>query len=105
MPFLHYYLGNPVLSFLGRVFFCIPAGDFHCGVRGFRRAGGRNTQVPVSCEDWRASKINLYHEAVYKYGHLVRPWLRTHLRGAMSCSRSLLPLTRARSRGGAAGTR
>jgi glycosyltransferase involved in cell wall biosynthesis len=41
-----------------------------------KRAGGRIVQVPVSCEDWRASKFNLYHEAVYKYGHLVRLWLR-----------------------------
>ena len=37
MPFLHKYLGNPVLSFLGRLFFTIPVGDFHCGLRGFRR--------------------------------------------------------------------
>lgn len=37
MPFLHKYLGNPVLSFLGRLFFKIPVGDFHCGLRGFRR--------------------------------------------------------------------
>ncbi len=37
MPFLHKYLGNPVLSLLGRVFFHIPVGDFHCGMRAFRR--------------------------------------------------------------------
>ena len=37
MPLLHKYLGNPVLSFLGRLFFSIPIGDFHCGLRGFRR--------------------------------------------------------------------
>jgi glycosyltransferase involved in cell wall biosynthesis len=37
MPFLHKYFGNPVLSFLGRLFFKIPVGDFHCGLRGFRR--------------------------------------------------------------------
>jgi glycosyltransferase involved in cell wall biosynthesis len=37
MPFLHQYLGNPVLSYLGRLFFAIPVGDFHCGLRGFRR--------------------------------------------------------------------
>lgn len=37
MPFLHRYLGNPVLSFLGRLFFRVPAGDFHCGLRGFHR--------------------------------------------------------------------
>ena len=37
MPFLHKYLGNPVLSFLGRLLFRIPVGDFHCGLRGFSR--------------------------------------------------------------------
>lgn len=37
MPILHYYLGNPVLSFLGRIFFGIKIGDFHCGLRAFHR--------------------------------------------------------------------
>lgn len=37
MPLLHRYLGNPVLSFIGRLFFKIPLRDFHCGLRGFRR--------------------------------------------------------------------
>ena len=37
MPPLHRYLGNPVLSFIGRLFFRSPVGDFHCGLRGFRR--------------------------------------------------------------------
>lgn len=37
MPALHRYLGNPVLSFIGRLFFRRPIGDFHCGLRGFDR--------------------------------------------------------------------
>src|SRR5262249_1369577 len=37
MPFLHFYLGNPVLSWLGRLFFSIKVRDFHCGLRGFSR--------------------------------------------------------------------
>jgi glycosyltransferase involved in cell wall biosynthesis len=37
MPFLHRFLGNPVLSWLGRLFFGCPVGDFQCGLRGFRR--------------------------------------------------------------------
>lgn len=37
MPPLHRYLGNPVLSFVGRLFFGGPARDFHCGLRGFDR--------------------------------------------------------------------
>lgn len=37
MPFLHKYLGNPLLSRVGKLFFRIPVGDFHCGMRAFRR--------------------------------------------------------------------
>ena len=37
MPPLHRYLGNPVLSGIGRLFFPNPCGDFHCGLRGFRK--------------------------------------------------------------------
>jgi glycosyltransferase involved in cell wall biosynthesis len=37
MPPLHRYLGNPVLTGIGRLFFRSPVGDFHCGLRGFRR--------------------------------------------------------------------
>jgi glycosyltransferase involved in cell wall biosynthesis len=39
MPLLHRYLGNPVLSFMGRLFFHSQCGDFHCGLRGFSKAG------------------------------------------------------------------
>ena len=37
MPPLHRYLGNPVLTFIGRLLFKSPSGDFHCGLRGFRK--------------------------------------------------------------------
>ena len=37
MPFLHKYLGNPVLSFIGRRLFGTPCGDIYCGLRGFDR--------------------------------------------------------------------
>jgi hypothetical protein len=37
MPALHRYLGNPVLSWLGRRLFKVNIRDFHCGMRGFRR--------------------------------------------------------------------
>jgi hypothetical protein len=41
MPRLHRYLGNPVLSFIGQLFFRSPIGDFHCGLRGFSREAVR----------------------------------------------------------------
>ncbi|HEX6528485.1 MAG TPA: glycosyltransferase family 2 protein [Burkholderiales bacterium] len=41
MPLLHRYLGNPVLSFVGRLLFRNRVGDFHCGLRGFDREAVR----------------------------------------------------------------
>ncbi|MGB7698329.1 MAG: glycosyltransferase family 2 protein [Methylovirgula sp.] len=38
MPLLHRYLGNPVLTTIGRLLFGSPVKDFHCGLRGFSRA-------------------------------------------------------------------
>lgn len=37
MPWKHRWIGNPVLSFIGRLFFRCPVTDFHCGLRGFRK--------------------------------------------------------------------
>jgi hypothetical protein len=37
MPLLNRYLGNPVLSLVGRILFSSSVGDFHCGLRGFDR--------------------------------------------------------------------
>ena len=45
MPPLHRYLGNPVLSFVGRLFFGAGVGDFHCGLRGFDRAAVRSLDL------------------------------------------------------------
>lgn len=37
MPWSHRYIGNPILSFVGRLFFKSRIGDFHCGLRGYNR--------------------------------------------------------------------
>lgn len=55
MPPLHRYLGNPVLSFLGRTIFRADCGDFHCGMRGlskdaFQRMGLRCTGMEFASE-------------------------------------------------------
>jgi glycosyltransferase involved in cell wall biosynthesis len=55
MPPLHKYLGNPVLTLIGRLFFKSPCGDFHCGLRGFRkeayeRMGLRTTGMEFATE-------------------------------------------------------
>ena len=37
MPAHHEYLRNPVLTGIGRLLFQSPMGDFHCGLRAFRK--------------------------------------------------------------------
>lgn len=37
MPWSHRFIGNPVLTTIGRVLFRVRVGDFHCGLRGFRK--------------------------------------------------------------------
>jgi glycosyltransferase involved in cell wall biosynthesis len=37
MPWKNRYIGNPVLTWIGRLLFDCPAKDFHCGLRGFRK--------------------------------------------------------------------
>ena len=48
MPFLHRYLGNPVLSLIGRLAFRIPIRDFHCGMRAFSRDAYERMQPRTS---------------------------------------------------------
>jgi len=59
MPFLHRWLGNPVLSFLGRLFFRSDIGDFHSGLRGFRRS-------PILALDLRTTGMEFASEMVVK---------------------------------------
>jgi glycosyltransferase involved in cell wall biosynthesis len=37
MPWKNRYIGNPILTWIGRLLFRCPAKDFHCGLRGFRK--------------------------------------------------------------------
>ena len=65
MPFLHKYLGNPVLSVLGRLFFNCPIRDFHCGLRGYntnrlRELELRTTGMEYASEMIVKAKINGY---------------------------------------------
>jgi glycosyltransferase involved in cell wall biosynthesis len=59
MPFLHKWLGNPVLSWLGRLFFKTDVGDFHSGLRGFRRS-------PILALDLRTTGMEFASEMVVK---------------------------------------
>jgi glycosyltransferase involved in cell wall biosynthesis len=37
MPWKNRYIGNPILSTIGTFLFHCPAGDFHCGLRGYSK--------------------------------------------------------------------
>jgi glycosyltransferase involved in cell wall biosynthesis len=87
MPFLHKYLGNPVLSFIGRLFFKINIGDFHCGLRGFSKSAYNQMNLKTSGMEFASemvvkSKLNNLSIAevptkLYKDGRTRAPHLKT----------------------------
>ncbi len=57
MPPLHRYLGNPVLSYIGRLFFKVPIGDFHCGIRAFRRDSMRALNLQTTGMEFASEMV------------------------------------------------
>lgn len=57
MPPLHRYLGNPVLSFVGRLFFRIKTGDFHCGLRGFNAESIRKLDLQTTGMEFASEMV------------------------------------------------
>jgi len=57
MPPLHRYLGNPVLSFIGRLFFRIKTGDFHCGLRGFNAESIRKLDLQTTGMEFASEMV------------------------------------------------
>jgi len=57
MPPLHRYLGNPVLSTIGRVFFPSKIGDFHCGLRGYNTEAMRNLHLLTTGMEYASEMV------------------------------------------------
>lgn len=57
MPRLHRYIGNPILSAIGRIFFQIPIGDFHCGIRAFEAQAIRGLHLQSSGMEFATEMI------------------------------------------------
>jgi glycosyltransferase involved in cell wall biosynthesis len=57
MPPLHRYLGNPVLTGIGRLLFRSPCGDFHCGLRGFDRAAIRSLHLRTTGMEFASEMV------------------------------------------------
>jgi glycosyltransferase involved in cell wall biosynthesis len=86
MPRLHKYLGNPVLSAVGRIFFSIPVRHFHCGLRAFRRG-------PILALNLRTTGMEFASEMVVKSSlanlritRCRRPSRRMGARGRRTCA-------------------
>jgi len=57
MPWLHRYLGNPVLSALGRLFFRSPFSDFHCGLRAFTKAAYERLELRTTGMEFASEMV------------------------------------------------
>jgi hypothetical protein len=57
MPFLNRYLGNPVLTSVGRLFFCPEMGDYHCGMRGFSKAAVERMELQTTGMEFASEMV------------------------------------------------
>jgi glycosyltransferase involved in cell wall biosynthesis len=57
MPKLNRYLGNPVLSTIGKVLFQTPLSDFHCGIRAFRKDKIKLLNLTTTGMEWASEMV------------------------------------------------
>ena len=57
MPWKNRWLGNPVLSFIGRLFFKCPAHDFHCGLRGFTKSAFEKMELQTTGMEFASEMV------------------------------------------------
>jgi glycosyltransferase involved in cell wall biosynthesis len=57
MPLHHKYLGNPVLTRIGRLFFRSSCGDFHCGLRGFSKEAFRKMDLQTTGMEFASEMV------------------------------------------------
>jgi glycosyltransferase involved in cell wall biosynthesis len=87
MPLLHRYFGNPVLSTIGKLFFGARVGDFHCGLRAFKRQAILGLDLRTIGMEYASEmvvkarlhglKITEVPTVLYPDGRSRRPHLRT----------------------------
>lgn len=76
MPWKNRYLGNPVLSFVGRLFFRGKIGDFHCGLRGFTAAAVRRLDLRTTGMEFASEmviKAQLHRMRIAEVPTILRP--------------------------------
>jgi glycosyltransferase involved in cell wall biosynthesis len=87
MPWKHRWIGNPVLSFIGQLFFKCPITDFHCGLRGFSKSAYETMDLQTTGMEFasemviKATLLGMKMEQVpitlYKDGRSRPPHLRS----------------------------
>ena len=87
MPFLHRYVGNPILSALGRRLYHSRIGDFHCGLRGYNRERMQQLNLKTTGMEYASEmvvKAEMNHYRIAEVpttlspdGRSSRPHLRT----------------------------
>jgi glycosyltransferase involved in cell wall biosynthesis len=76
MPPLHKYIGNPILSGIGRLFFRIPVKDFHCGLRGFSRESVKKLNLQTTGMEFASEmviKASLYNLEICEVATTLTP--------------------------------
>jgi len=66
MPWSHRYIGNPILSFIGRRFFNSSIRDFHCGLRGYNRQSILNLNLHTTGMEYASEMVVMSELAHYK---------------------------------------
>ncbi len=66
MPWSHRYIGNPILSFIGRLFFRSQIGDFHCGLRGYNRLRMLDLGLRTTGMEYASEMVVMSELAGYK---------------------------------------
>ena len=57
MPWKNRWIGNPSLSFIGRLLFACPARDFHCGLRGFTKDAYRKMELKTTGMEFASEMV------------------------------------------------
>ncbi len=76
MPWSHRWIGNPVLTFISRVFFHTPVGDMHCGLRGFRKKAYEEMHLRATGMEFASEmviKASLRHMRIAEVPVTLRP--------------------------------
>lgn len=88
MPFIHRYVGVPLLSFMGRLRFGVDVGDFHCGLRGFSREAVGKLTLRCSGMEFATELIGRFAQGGYRISQVAAP-LKRDLRNGPGHLRTL----------------